>query len=100
MPTIEQIKKQVELIAPRYGLTRVSVFGSYAEGNPCKTSDIDLLITFPSREKLLKPVTLFTLSELKHDLQDALNKRVDLVESKNLKNSYLIIKKEIPVYVA
>ena len=43
MLTIEEIKKAVAPICERYGVERLSLFGSYARGEADDESDVDLI---------------------------------------------------------
>ena len=43
MLTIEEIKKAVAPICERYGVERLSLFGSYARGEADDKSDVDLI---------------------------------------------------------
>jgi len=49
---LEEIKKKAIPILKEAGVTRSSVFGSYARGENKKNSDIDLLIDFPRGRKV------------------------------------------------
>jgi len=64
MLTIEEIKKNVAEIAPKYNLKRVTLFGSRANGNFRDDSDVDLIVDFSA------PVSLLDISELKIDLEE------------------------------
>ncbi len=66
-------------IAQRYGIKNIRLFGSYARGKQRRTSDIDLLVDLPEH------MTLFDLSGLKIDLEEALQKHVDLVPARSIK---------------
>ena len=44
MLTIEEIKKAVIPIRERYGVERLSLFGSYARGEADEKSDVDLMV--------------------------------------------------------
>ena len=59
-------------------MVEAGIFGSAARGSQKKRSDIDMLIRFKGRK------SLFDLVGLKHELEDALHKRVDLVTYKSL----------------
>lgn len=61
---------------------RVGVFGSYSRGEMNEESDIDILYSFQ------KKITLFDLVGLKLDLEDALNRKIDLVSEKGI-NKYI-----------
>lgn len=43
MLTIEEIKRAVTPICERYGVERLSLFGSYARGEADEKSDVDLI---------------------------------------------------------
>ena len=45
--TMDEIKNIIAPIAKRYGVAKVSVFGSYAKGTADEDSDVDLLIDGP-----------------------------------------------------
>ena len=94
MLTIEEIKKVVAEIAPKYNLKKVTLFGSRARGNFREDSDIDLIVDFPEDAGLLK------LISLKHKLEDIFNLNVDVVSRGGLKTSYIEIEKEIEIYAA
>jgi len=39
-----EIEKYVDFISSLAGVLQIYLFGSYANGEPCKTSDIDLMV--------------------------------------------------------
>ena len=92
MLTIEEIKKTVAEIAPKYNLKRVTLFGSRANGNFRDDSDVDLIVDFP------KGTTLLNHISLKHNLEDIFGLNVDVVSRGGLKDSILEIEKEIEIY--
>ena len=94
MLTIDDIKKTIAEIAPEYKLTRVTLFGSRANGNFKENSDVDLIVDFP------KTAGLLTLISLKHKLEDTWGLNVDVISRGGLKDSYLEIEKEIEIYAA
>jgi predicted nucleotidyltransferase len=55
---------------------RIGIFGSAARGEDTENSDIDILY------QLKDAVGLFYLVRMKDDLEDKLNRRVDLVSEK------------------
>jgi hypothetical protein len=79
MNQIESIKEKILPILKRYGVTKAAVFGSFARGEAKETSDIDILV------EINAGMGLFKFIRLKHELEDALNKKVDLVTYKALK---------------
>ncbi len=69
------------LIVPlleKYGVKKASFFGSYARGDFHKKSDVDLLIQLP------QGMTLFGFADLKLDLEEKLQKEVDLVTYRSI----------------
>ena len=72
--TIEEIKAIILPILEKQGVSRASLFGSFATGEESSESDIDILVEIKSRMSLLD------FSGLKIELEEALGKKVDLVE--------------------
>lgn len=73
MYTIEDLKTILTPIARRYGVNRLSVFGSVARGEATEKSDVDLLVDLPKGWGLLE------LSGMYVDIEEALNCSIDLV---------------------
>jgi predicted nucleotidyltransferase len=77
VPTLEDLRRrrtEIERIATRRGARNIRVFGSVARGDANAESDIDFLVEFESGRNVLD------LSELILDLEEALGRRVDVVE--------------------
>ena len=72
--TTSEIQARIQPIAEKYGLKAVYLFGSYARGTATDHSDIDLLIDTSGTE--IK--SLLQLSAVFCDLEEALNKPIDL----------------------
>lgn len=70
---IEEIAERVRPVAEHYRIPRVYLFGSYARGEATEDSDIDLLIDAQNIRGL------FALGGVYRDLEDALQKKIDLV---------------------
>lgn len=84
---IEDIKHKSEPVLRRGGVTRASLFGSFARGQATSTSDVDILVELPLGK------SLFDFIGLKLELEDVLGKKVDLVEYKTIKpdlKSYIL----------
>ena len=78
--TVDEIRDIVTPIAKKYQLKAVYLFGSYARGDATESSDIDLLMDTSDT-----PVkTLFDLGALYCDLEDALQKPIDLITVNSL----------------
>ena len=82
--TIEQIKQAVLPACRNFGVRRLDVFGSVAEGTAAPTSDVDLLVEFNEPDR--KPSKRYF--GLVHHLEDTLGCEVDLLTSSSLRNPY------------
>ncbi|OPX80541.1 MAG: Nucleotidyltransferase domain protein [Methanosaeta sp. PtaB.Bin039] len=65
-------------ILRKNGVKRAALFGSIVRGEMTDESDVDLLVEFENRASLLD------LSGLKIELEDALNRRVDVLTYRSL----------------
>lgn len=74
------IKQKAAPVLRRYGISKAAVFGSFARGEQNAGSDIDILIQYSSEAKK----SLFTRIKLKNELEDVLQKNVDVVTEKAL----------------
>lgn len=96
---IYNIDKIISITYPifkKYDIKNVYLFGSYARNEANEYSDVDFLI------KGDNTLTLFQLSNLAYDLENALQKEVDIVfeesyteDIKHIKNKSLIKAKKI-----
>jgi len=68
------------------GARKAALFGSYARGEETPESDIDILADFPTN------MSLFTIGGVQYDLQEALGRKVDLVQ-------YIAIKPLLRPYI-
>lgn len=76
MKTLEflrQNREKIYEIASKYGISNIRVFGSVARGQDNENSDIDFLINQNSE------VSLFEIADFKHDLENFLNKKTDII---------------------
>lgn len=96
MLTIEEIKKVVAEIAPKYNLTKVTLFGSRARGNFREDSDVDLIVEFDEK----KIVTLFDLAGIMVDLEEIFGLKVDVIHGPKNDEWMIEIDKEIEIYAA
>ena len=81
---LEILKKEKEIIAKKYGVNTIAIFGSFARGENKESSDIDIVVDMPS--------SFENFFDLKYYLEEKLNKKVDLIKKKNLR---AFIKKSI-----
>ena len=91
---IEEVKRKITPVLKSYQVKRVAVFGSVARGEAHKDSDVDLLIELP------EPLGLFKFAQLNYKLEDALQKKVDLVKNTSIKPAFKdsILKDAIYIY--
>jgi predicted nucleotidyltransferase len=73
-PTVAEVTQTVRPILERYGATRAGLFGSLVRGRLRRSSDIDILV------ELSPTISLLDVVGIQQDLEDALGRRVDLVE--------------------
>jgi len=83
MENIEIIKarllEQKPILAERFKVKEIGIFGSLVRGEQGEASDIDILVEFS------EPVSLFTFIDLEDYLSEVLGAKVDLVSRKALK---------------
>ena len=72
---LEILKEKIIKILKKNKVVKAGIFGSYARGEEKKDSDIDILVEIKS-----KGFSLLDFVGLKLELEDALMKKVDLVE--------------------
>lgn len=80
MNTQDLYNKTSKVLAS-YGVKKAALFGSYARNEQSDNSDIDILV------ELGKGMSLMDFVGLKLDLEDAIDKKVDLVQYKKIKPS-------------
>ena len=80
--TITDIESRIVGIAQQYGIKRAYLFGSYACGEAGGESDIDICI---EKGKIR---TLFELSGFCLDLEEILEKKVDVVTTVSLSDDF------------
>jgi len=77
--SLSLLKKKSIPILKRYGVRRAAVFGSFARKQMRKSSDIDILVD------IQKDISLLDFVGLKLEIEEALGKKVDLVEYNTIK---------------
>lgn len=95
MLTLKQIINAAEAVAKDYPITRIMLFGSYADGTNTKSSDVDLLIEFAS-----SAVSLFMLSDIKIRIEELLGVDVDVIHAPLPENSLINPEKVVEIYAA
>ena len=92
--TTEQIRQIIGPIATSYGVTSMSLFGSYARGEATEESDVDILVDRGAIR------TAFQMGGLYADLSEKLGKPLDLVTTDGSDRAFLarIRRDEVRLY--
>lgn len=77
----DEVQNKTSAILSSYGVKKAALFGSYARNSQRQTSDVDILV------ELGRSLSLLDYVGLKLELEDALKKKVDLVQYKKIKPS-------------
>ena len=77
--SIDEVKSKAIPILKRYGVKKAAIFGSVVRGEAEASSDIDILVEIEGDMSLLDFVGL------KIEIEEALGKKVDLVEYSTIK---------------
>ncbi len=75
------LRNQKKIVADKYGVRIIGVFGSYVRGEQGPNSDLDILIELDRPPR----ISLIGLVELEEYLSQILGVKVDLAIKKNLK---------------
>lgn len=92
--TAKEIREIVIPVLKKYNITRAGLFGSCARGEDTEISDVDILVEFGD------DLSLIDYMRIKLNLEDILNKKVDLVEYQAIKSQLRkrILSDEIRMY--
>ncbi len=92
--TIDEIKKKTLPILKKYDLKRAGVFGSVVRGELGVDSDVDILVEIERDD-----MSLLDFVGIKLELEDALGRKVDLVEYETIKPLLRerILAEEVPI---
>ncbi len=82
LQSVLNLKKEIHVIARRWGAHDLRIFGSVARGTQTSSSDIDIIARFD------KGRSLFDLGGLKADLEDLLGCSVDVFSEGGLNPRY------------
>ena len=87
--SLDEIKEICSQILPEYEVDYCYLFGSYAKGKAQGTSDVDLLVA--------TPVTGLKYYELVESLREALHKKVDLLDLRQVLNNEKLLNEVLKV---
>ena len=90
---LQQRRDEILAVAQQHGAFNVRIFGSVARGEEREDSDIDFLVEMNSNCSLLDRIALI------QDLEDLLNRKVDVTTVKGLRDYFRerIINQAIPL---
>ncbi len=71
---LQLLRNDMPLLRERYGITRMALFGSFAQGSPRDDSDVDIVVEIEASRPL--GLKFFELSDY---LADRLGRMIDLV---------------------
>ena len=77
--SVVEIKQKILPILQRHEVKRAALFGSCVRGEMTEESDVDVLV------QIDKDISLLDLVGIKLELEDALGRKVDLVEFDTIK---------------
>ena len=92
--TLDDIKAAVLEAVKKYPISRVTLFGSRANGTAHENSDVDLIIEFN------RPVTLITIAKVTQYLEELMRTSVDVIHGPVRNTDMFSIDKEIEIYAA
>lgn len=91
--SIQELRHIISPIAAKHNVTKVFLFGSYARGTATKDSDIDLLVEFTT-----PAVSLFKIIDLRDSLEDALDKKIDVIHGPLPPDAMIEIDRSVDLY--
>ena len=74
-----KLQEQKPLLAEKFKVKEIGIFGSFVRGEQSERSDIDILVEFS------EPIGFFAFIDLEDHLSEILDAQVDLVSRKALK---------------
>ena len=78
---LRTLSEQRKILAHRYPIRRLALFGSWARGDAQEKSDVDILVE-------VDPSIGMRFVDLAEELEQALGRHVDLVSSRAIKPAY------------
>jgi predicted nucleotidyltransferase len=77
--TVEEIKSKIVPILKQHGIKKAAIFGSFVKGEVKSSSDVDVLV------EIKNDMSLLDFVGMKLELEEAINRKVDLVEYDTIK---------------
>ena len=93
MISFEHVKALVVPVLRKHGITKAGLFGSIVRGETHKRSDVDILV------KIDADISLLDFVRIKQELEEVLDRKVDLLEYSAIKPSLRrkIRQEEVPI---
>lgn len=88
MIIIKKHKDEILKICKKYKVAQLYIFGSEAKETSKKSSDIDFIVFFKKDVPLIDYADNFF--DLIKNLEQVLNKKIDIVSGKSIKNEYFL----------
>ena len=82
-PEINMTKEKIDAFCQRWKISELALFGSGTRTDFSDHSDIDLLVTFSPDAH----ITLFDMVHMRDELEEILEREVDLVSRRGVENS-------------
>jgi predicted nucleotidyltransferase len=98
---VKNKQRSIEEICQKYLVKSLFLFGSAAKGNFSNESDLDFVVVFKEEVSPVDFADYFF--GLQEDLKQLLNKEIDLLSKRAIRNSIIISeieKTKVPVYAA
>jgi predicted nucleotidyltransferase len=89
---LEQLAKSKDRLFAKYGIVELAILGSLSREAHTADSDIDILVDFSGEIGI-------EFIDLAEELEEMLDKRVDLVSKKGVKDKYFDCIKDDLIYV-
>ncbi|WP_299668083.1 nucleotidyltransferase domain-containing protein [uncultured Polaribacter sp.] len=84
---LNRFRKKISSLCKKNNVKQLFVFGSVLTSSFSEHSDIDLLVSIDDKDPIKYAENYFNL---KFELEKLLNRKIDLLEEKGLKNKYFI----------
>lgn len=98
MIDVDQFRNRVQAVCRELSLRRLELIGSATRDDFSESSDIDVLVTFASDERLFE-----RYFSLKEKLENIFSRKVDVIEERAIRNPYFrqaVEKNRIRIYGA
>ncbi len=83
-------EEELRRLCGRWGIQRLSLFGSVLRGESGPESDVDLLVEFEAGAR----ITLLDFVNIRGELGRLFDRRIDLISKRGLKNSGNAMRRE------